>query len=617
MLTIPNSIKTLFKTDGTRKNFRVQFPNGELPDITNDNIVRESVHFTESICSQSTFRFGLAEASVIEFETVGIGNMYGYTIECAYEIDTSSLSAAEISAIQSDPEDGELVLASASDIGYGFYRVPLGVFRVERCPRNHGAMTHRQVTAYTASVLSSQTVPGLPTLSVWSAITARLSAFKALALGTGLSLQSTQTAETQNSFYGEVFYNASGTQLRLSVTDVDGSSNMFKQVKLLPWNATTIANLPAFISAEMPGFNPSNYEGVGVAIAEAITNAGFDICYNSSRVKIFENNETALRSRCPWLFYPCIMTTFENSGGSVFNAMFQKVEAQTLTPVIAMEGTTAQTGFFVRSGNYTPKQADFLCLGKYSAGTNVRVTIGSTNLTPALSGYLTVAPTVSLYGLTDYGNTIDIQNVGTSTGQYINGTSIGSMSDTAYSFAGAVNLLDIINGLLEVEGNFAKADRFGAFEELTLSPSSPISISPGDYDEVWWDEYDVSPIGTVTVTYRNGEEGEATANVTLGAGASLYDMTDNEVLKNLSTADLDSITTLLSGDFATNAQNVGFTPIEMTMQGWPWLEAGDALQITAEDGTIVNTYALRVEMSGIQHLMSDITAEGGEIIGEV
>ena len=77
MLNIPDSVKAPYKQDGVRKNFRAHFPGGELPDITNDNIVQESVKFTESICSQDVFKFGLTEASVIEFETVGVANMYG------------------------------------------------------------------------------------------------------------------------------------------------------------------------------------------------------------------------------------------------------------------------------------------------------------------------------------------------------------------------------------------------------------------------------------------------------------------------------------------------------------------------------------------------------------
>ena len=106
MLNIPDSVKALFKRDGVRKNFRVHFPNGEFPDITNENVVQESVVFTESLCSQDVLKFGTTESSVIEFETVGIGNMYGMKIECGIEISLSSLSAADRSAIAAGTWDG-------------------------------------------------------------------------------------------------------------------------------------------------------------------------------------------------------------------------------------------------------------------------------------------------------------------------------------------------------------------------------------------------------------------------------------------------------------------------------------------------------------------------------
>ena len=151
MLNIPTAIKALYLTEGRpdiRKNFRVTFPNGEYPDINGDQILSESVKFTESIMSQSSFRFGLAEAPQIQFEVIGAGNMLGMTIDCFHEIETTSLSAADIAAIQAGTWDGELVLEADSDLGFGFFRIPLGEFFVDKCPRNHGAMTHRRVVAY-------------------------------------------------------------------------------------------------------------------------------------------------------------------------------------------------------------------------------------------------------------------------------------------------------------------------------------------------------------------------------------------------------------------------------------------------------------------------------------
>ena len=156
---------------------------------------------------------------------------------------------------------------------------------------------------------------------------------------------------------------------------------------------------------------------------------------------------------------------------------------------------------------------------------------------------------------------------------------------------------------------YGKADRQGGMEISALDPSSPIAVGPGDYESVWWDEYDIAPVGAVLVPASDGN-----TEITIGSGGSVYNMAENEVMQNLTSPDVDTFNTLLSGQFVANVANIGFTPAELTMQGWPWLEAGDTLEITAQDGSVVNTYALRVEMSGIQLLRAVITANGGEIM---
>ena len=154
MLKVHSDIKALFAQPGVRKNFRVTFPNGERADIINDNIVQESVVLTESCCSETVFRFGCCERSMIEFETVGIENIRGCKIQCFLEIDTSSLSAAQLSLIQIDityyGDVGTLVNAASSDTGYGYYRLPYGIYWVDSCPRDKSSRERRKVTAYSA-----------------------------------------------------------------------------------------------------------------------------------------------------------------------------------------------------------------------------------------------------------------------------------------------------------------------------------------------------------------------------------------------------------------------------------------------------------------------------------
>ena len=623
MLNIPSSVKALFQADGVHKNFRVHFPNGEMADITNDNVVQESVKFTESLCSQSTFKFGLAEASVLEFETVGIGNMYGMTIEASCEIDCSSLSAADKAAIAAGTWDG--TWDSVNEV----FAVPYGTFRVDSCPRDHQSMAHRQVTAYSTIFKNITEYPNLPKSTLVSKIYVRQSALMATMFGTGLVVQGSSQPRATASSWGSPFWDSSGTEKYVNLLDYDDSQTMMaKETDVL--TAFQYDTIPAFISANMPNYDAQAYEAFGVSVANALTSAGFDLTYNQAKTKVFNSNEEALRNRCPWMFFPCVFAFADDGNNNGYSSIIQQVKPDTLVPAVAAFTKRTNAAFWYNDEKYNPYRAVFLCAAKYSAGNDVRIAVGTVGafnpqIIPLSStGYLTTAPTVTAYGLTTYDEPIVINNTGTGTALYRKWDSQSRnyiVSLTNYTYTNSIDLIKLINGTLETKAMFLKTDRLGGFETIRLENLSPQSIVPENYSEAWWDEFDVAPIGTVIVTYKgkdeNGNDAENTTAIAIGTGASEYDMSDNETLKKLSSTDLASVTSLINTQFAPYVNSVGFTPIELNMQGWPWLEAGDALEIEAEDGTTVETYALRVEMSGIQNLQAVITAEGGEIIEEV
>ena len=87
MISITSEIKELYHQDHCYKNIRIHFPNGERTDICNNLIVKDSVSFTESLCSQNTLKFGLCESPIFECEVVGVGNIKGATIEVSCEIE--------------------------------------------------------------------------------------------------------------------------------------------------------------------------------------------------------------------------------------------------------------------------------------------------------------------------------------------------------------------------------------------------------------------------------------------------------------------------------------------------------------------------------------------------
>lgn len=543
MLNIPESVKALFMTDGARKNFRAHFPNGELPDITNEDLVRESVRFTESMCSQDVFRFGLSETSVVEFETVGVPNMYGMVIECAFEVDTSSLSAADISAIQSDPGDGTLVLAASSDLGYGFYRVPLGVFRVESCPRNHEAMTHRQVTAYgfpnTSSIGLSPVQMGLVSqlkqyqsnlsVDVFTFVASQIGFYTHGFIDAHYS-RSAMNASFSN--YTESFETGTGLNLRIHV-DFSGKratmGEIYKtDIRGFDGGGLDFGAIDSWLNANAPGhgFSASAIQKAKDKLGVRYTNSGMV--------------DPVIKEGACYCFYP------------YFKPMFGFVWSFPTSVTVKLQKLV--------SGSWT----DLATHTETASGTPVIYRFSPTGSMPSAG--------VSL--------------------------DLGSLSAS-----------ELLSGYLEVLGMYGKADRMGGLEISALDPSSPIAVGAGDYESCWWDEYDVSPVGAVRVPASEGN-----TEITIGSGGSVYDMTNNEVMQSLESPDVDTFYTLLSGQFVANVANIGFTPAELTMQGWPWLEAGDTLEITAQDGSVVNTYALRVEMSGIQLLRAVITANGGEIM---
>lgn len=631
MLTIPESVKALYKTDGVRKNFRAHFPGGEMADITNANIVRESLHFTESLCSQNNFRFGLAEASVLEFETVGVENMYGMTIQASIEIDVSSLTAAQIADIQAGTWDGELVDVSESDIGYGYYRIPLGVFRVEKCPRNHGAMTHRKVVAYSADQIQEDpngTIPGLFTeLPTFQNYKPDVAGVIAAGTGNGLTKIGNVDFGTTVNPTGYLFDSA-GTRYMITVYGrVDSQSYTAALARYAVVYGTYSGDAKSdFIKAA--NFDATDYYAQGEAILSAIDSAGIDFTYDANRKKIFSSNREALSAIMPYLLCPSISTISVENQIQMGPTPITDVRPKTLHGVLSTDDQRLFTvpASFLSSRLYW---MDYSAIGaSYQDTTGIFLrwtwqTSGTSHSDGVYVDCLTrqAPPVVEMFQGTVTGMRMQVDNSGKLPDAFSQTLSQSSGVFTfqkvrKFSYANTVDYPKLFNGCYELKSQFAKTDRLGGFETVELSPASYLSIGPGDCEDVWWDEYDVDPIGSVVVTSKGTDGRNTPATVTIGNGASVYDMSDNEAMEKLTANTISDIRTLLRGSFKTNAARVGFTPIEMTMQGWPWLEAGDALRITAEDGTVVNTYALRVEMDGVQHLMATITAEGGEIVGE-
>lgn len=629
MLNIPEPIKVLFNSDNCRKNFRVSFPNGEMPDLTNEDVFQESVRFNESICSRDVLKFGLTEASVIEFETVGVANMYGMMIECFCEIDMSGLSTEELNEVYNYAGDGQ-VIAGTKPV----YRIPYGVFRVESCPRNQEMMAHRKVTAYSLSYATlSKSFPGFPTATIFDTLIIDPLALYSQVTEEGLesddmAVSGAPPTYVTYSFFGGALFNRSRNYFSFDYATA-GSTGVRPRIYYVTGSGVSNCD---FIKVNLQ-YDKTAYEAAGMSIVKALDDAGYDLTCHAGGNPIYASNEEALRDRYPEFFSPVIYTqgktlVWENINGiqtGSYKPMAGPMWHQPLVndKLIPTVGYSIESSFdrysFTGSGqpaNITMVQPIVV----FAPSHTISVRLYNNSSGKEAARFDVVWPEVTVNYVKNYavtepsGVNVAIANTGKGksfiTRTWDNTTPVGV---GRFSYVDAFDREAMLDGYLELNAMFGKINRQGKLQAIRLSTASPVLIQPQHYSSFWWDEFDVAPIGSVIFNYT--ENDEAQTNVfTFGTGASVYDLTDNSVINSLTDATLESIQDLIRERFVPHLLPIAFTPIELDMQGRPYLEDGDYLQVQAADGTLAYSFVMRHELSGIQFLEAEITSVSGQII---
>lgn len=592
MLNVPNTIKALFQRDGVKKNFRVHFPNGEHSDITNENIITETVSFTESVMSQNVFTFGTAERAVLEFETINIPNIYGMTIECGIEIDTSSLSAAQITSISSNPGDGVLVLAANSDIGYGFYRIPYGYFRVVSCPRNQENMSRRQVRALSFAFDSPLEEAKLTSLIEYRRFTTDLRRTAAAILGYWDSTVPERLMGYTRSTY------KTWAQIEANWQ----ASTYTKYGTINGQTATITISYTSSVWQPIPSTNILLVERTGKwndgfffnKFCSDLVSLGFTFT-NLTPGWTQEQELTSLRNRFQTYFYadgyygytinPNDCYGFPADGSFVLDARYR------ISSDIASQTSSL---VFVRNVSYT-------------------ITVGG-NVVASANDDFDYMQTANIYELT-YSGSDPSASI-----QVTESYKTSSPGTDAYQHVGAFDPVEIGTAWAELNGWVVTSSRGKKYRALTLDDSSPVSIGPGDFASLWWDEYDILPI--TSILYMAGQTSSlkeytlTSGTNTLPIGGSVYDLRQNIIPQSITNPSRTNMLSLINAYLLPNSDSANFTPVTMQMKGWPWLEAGDALQITTESGEVIDTYCLRHTITGVQLLMDDIESPGGEVLEE-
>lgn len=577
MINLTQAQQNIVKSDSTVKNFRVHFPNGENTDLTNGDIVFETVKFSESVCSEESFRFGCAESSVIEFETVGVQNIIGMVIECSMEFVGIS----------------ETVI------------VPYGTFVVDSCPRDHHHMTHRKVTAYSRRI-TNELLTDFEILKTSLFVTdgdgyvPNLKLLLAETFGTSevstdseFCSLSNYRGTSQNSFQF-VIGRRSNDQYELMVNITTASSAYFNEA-LYSMSASYDS---AYIDAIDRILGSYTFdETYPVAIYQARHLAGFLFSYANSR-----NN------------YPPYQIGLES-----FDHIY---------PYFNAGG----------NGSFTyPLNISARLYKVFTDGSSMLEDLGT--FTP----YTALTITQHLYDLS--GMNLRIVFPHTLENRWV--------STTVYSYYNSFSIYDLICGWAELNGAFLRAGRDGSYYLSHLDNSAPYGLTADDVDgSAWWDEYVIRPIGTIVYTYE--DDGQQTSKYVLSDTPSTYDMSGNYLLDNLSfviesAASIAAMTDtakiytysgnwyyydgsawvnagtfsgmtsiiekILDQYFVPYVGTVDFVPLDANLRGLPFLEAGDAITLTAGDGTVINSYILAHTFDGIQYIREDIQTVQGTVIG--
>ena len=614
MLNIPSEVKALFKRDDIYKNFHVHFPNGEFRDLNNEDIVTESVKFTESLCSQQYLKFGLTEASEIRFECYGVPNIRGALIQCVMEIDCSSLGNAWLTD-HDDPSAGFLEPhAVMVTTGLGYYSIPYGQFMVDSCPRNHQQRARREVTAFThffsanddfspfeVYKLSEHRTKKKTTLNVSDLVATALNYIpNEYSLKSNLKSKYSQrtgnsyehvvwlgdgTSENKFSLFmrRDVYYSAS-----LSKTDRDSNSlvkvtfdrntvTLFDEFaeqceacgitgyyKYLPFYDTDLPDALILATPKqiLNTRNPKEYLGLCVNFPDAL---------NAQQYEGFSTLDDTIFS---------LRDAYAQSNGFLFGTGYITKEISVML----------RTGH----GDY-PSQGTLVWEGYYNLFDDF-----------TLNGYdITTRNELQKMTMT-FDHTLEIPD---------------KPRKPIMTYYNAYSLTDIVNGYFEIKGVFLKQGRDNSISEFALPDSETESIQRSQYSSVWYEDDQIQPIGMIKyrfVDQKSDKDNEYSFDVSDG---SIYDMTDNYVLQHLNRSGENDKTTAakiesaLDSGFRANVPVFSFVPSKVEMQALPYVEAGDTIESVTEDSETVDTMIFERTITGIQCLKDDISSAGGEAVG--
>lgn len=640
MIDIPEKIKDLFRDGHTQKDIRIHFPDGEREDLTKKNLYGDgsSFSFTESVCSQENLKFGLAEASILKFDTVDVENIKGCKIEASYEV--------------KNQDNGATV------------SVPLGIFTVDSCKKQND-MRRRKVVAYSGAKLevspltmAKLSIPSLNTYSYRFDIEELMSQ--------GERSRERYADKTEEEFtlgiYGQDYDDM--TIEPATYVDQDGSiCSVYCDIEY------------KYITKRMYPQETHLYPDPSAwyDIRSEINNAGLSASWDSvlkdiramtDRLKIIaEDQDKSRRESLNRFLQACdiyagnyavrldvrqtynkkklntckyVAIQMDNAGGSIRKSRYPLDNILDIVNKRAGE----VNGNTVTVGDEGDATMTFIC----PMSVNMRITKQSDE-GPSTEVFNRSATsgrrdTLIRYGSIMKRHTFQYEPPGIG-GAVIDPPELPYLEFVREQRADGYyyctdlekNLRKAADSAAEIQARFLHTDRygilkfvkisdyFGLYPEETLYPADDLypagtqdTMTTACCKNLWYDDYEVQPYGAVRVNYKNRSGNDEVLSYRFNRkNRNVYHFKDNYIFKTRPGGwDPADIRALLDAYFIPAIDGIEYVPFEAEITGLPYMEAGDVVTILTRTGGI-EAFVFRRILKGINCLTDSLEARGDEV----
>ena len=561
MLDIPVRVKDALRDGRLLKEYEILIldDEGAIEDtIDNNNLVYESVHINEKLCSGDVLKFGLCEGSSIEFEYFGKPDILGKRIHVLLHV-------------QYKNDQDQLVW---------YHHISMGFFTVEKCPRQFSTGIYK-ATAYNKLMSNYLDAPAVDIIKNIQSDTGEVYFVTIYAILSELLEDYKIEPQPIN---------------EVNIAISSQSSRMDSFSFQLVGSSTRYSN--PILTFDYYEFRPT-YPGEARLILDAyISKLSREI--SNFKEWVFENVID------PSIFWSNFTRSLLYQDGCAVTCGFYSSGTVNCTYVIPE--VSANNYQYAKHGN----------LNKVNSLNNVGViriafpkSFGN-NPTIESNPFYTFEERLNTNDVSVYQMPmseadmiqLDIRTIPDVTLRELQSATY----ETVCQFGQLDRKTDLFAGIGLNKSALYPADTLYPAADLYPGGTRERTVKSG-YSKLWSESGNVQSWRYLIITYKgldsNNQEVEKTLTRTINAnGTTDYNMSDNWLFKNLVWSDSDVED--YADAMALKMQDVTWFPFEMWGAGLPYLETGDQIEVVDNTGETYTSYVLSRQLDGIQNLQDTL-----------